>query len=252
MRLTGVVVDDRDVESAEQQRDGESTAAATSCRRRGGGGRGRIWRLHLFSPLRVRGVELRNRVGVSPMCQYSSDDGFANDWHLVHLGSRAVGGAGLVMTEAAAVTAEGRISPGDLGIWDDDARRAAAPRRGVRRGARRGAGDPARARGAQGLDRAAVGGRARRCRRERGGWQPVAPSAIPYDDGWLVPRALTRGRGRAGAGARSPRRRAARSPPASAGSSCTPRTATCCTSSSRRCPTRATTRGAGRSRAARG
>ncbi len=74
---------------------------------------------HLFEPLQIRGVRFRNRIGVSPMCQYSSEDGFASDWHLVHLGSRAVGGAAMVMTEAAAVTAEGRISPGDLGIWKD-------------------------------------------------------------------------------------------------------------------------------------
>ncbi len=73
----------------------------------------------LFSPLTLHGVTLRNRVAVSPMCQYSSEDGFADDWHLVHLGSRAVGGAGLVMTEAAAVSAEGRITPHDLGIWSD-------------------------------------------------------------------------------------------------------------------------------------
>src|SRR5437868_6389344 len=73
----------------------------------------------LLSPLSVRGVTLRNRIVVSPMCQYSSKDGFADDWHLVHLGSRAVGGAGLVFTEATSVSAEGRISPGDLGIWDD-------------------------------------------------------------------------------------------------------------------------------------
>ena len=65
----------------------------------------------LFSPCALRGVELRNRVGVSPMCQYSSDDGFASDWHLVHLGAFATGGAGLVMTEAAAVVPEGRLSP---------------------------------------------------------------------------------------------------------------------------------------------
>ena len=75
---------------------------------------------HLFSPLTLRGVTLRNRVAVSPMCQYSSEDGFANDWHLVHLGSRAVGGAGLVLTEAAAIEARGRISPQDLGIWKDE------------------------------------------------------------------------------------------------------------------------------------
>ena len=75
---------------------------------------------HLFSPLKIRSIELKNRIIVSPMCQYSSTDGFANDWHLVHLGSRAVGGAALVITEAAAVSPEGRISPADLGIWSDD------------------------------------------------------------------------------------------------------------------------------------
>ncbi len=73
----------------------------------------------LFSPLSLRGVTLRNRIGVSPMCQYSSTSGFADDWHLVHLGGFATGGAGLVCTEAAAVVPEGRISPQDLGIWDD-------------------------------------------------------------------------------------------------------------------------------------
>src|SRR3984893_9495671 len=73
----------------------------------------------LFRPLTLRGVTLRNRIMVSPMCQYSSENGFATDWHLVHLGSRAVGGAALVFTEAAAVTAGGRISPHDLGIYDD-------------------------------------------------------------------------------------------------------------------------------------
>ena len=71
----------------------------------------------LFTPLKLRGVTLANRIAVSPMCQYSSEDGFANDWHLVHLGSRAVGGAAMVMTEATAIVPEGRISPQDLGIW---------------------------------------------------------------------------------------------------------------------------------------
>lgn len=75
---------------------------------------------HLFSPFQIREVTFRNRVGVSPMCEYSSVDGFANDWHLVHLGSRAVGGAALVMTEASAVLPDGRISPQDLGIWKDE------------------------------------------------------------------------------------------------------------------------------------
>ncbi len=74
----------------------------------------------LFSPLTIKNVTLKNRIVVSPMCQYSSVDGFANDWHLVHYGSRAVGGAGLIFTEAAAVSPEGRISPDDLGIWKDE------------------------------------------------------------------------------------------------------------------------------------
>src|SRR5439155_9731693 len=73
---------------------------------------------HLFDPLRIRSLTLANRIIVSPMCEYSSVDGFSNDWHFVHLGSRAVGGATLVMTEATAVTAAGRISPQDLGIYD--------------------------------------------------------------------------------------------------------------------------------------
>jgi 2,4-dienoyl-CoA reductase-like NADH-dependent reductase (Old Yellow Enzyme family) len=73
----------------------------------------------LFEPITLRSMEFRNRVIVSPMCQYSSIDGYASDWHLVHLGGRAVGGAGLIITEAAAVSPEGRISATDLGIWDD-------------------------------------------------------------------------------------------------------------------------------------
>lgn len=76
-------------------------------------------RMSLFSPLTLRGCRLRNRIGVSPMCQYSAGDGLINDWHLVHLGSRAVGGAALVLTEATAVEARGRISPEDAGIWTD-------------------------------------------------------------------------------------------------------------------------------------
>ena len=75
---------------------------------------------HLFNPLAIRDITFANRVFVSPMCQYSSSDGYANDWHFVHLGSRAVGGAGLVLTEATAVLPEARISPDDLGIWMDE------------------------------------------------------------------------------------------------------------------------------------
>lgn len=74
----------------------------------------------LFSPLQLKNIRLKNRIVVSPMCQYSAKDGFANDWHLVHLGSRAIGGAALVIQEATAVSPEGRISPGDLGIWKDE------------------------------------------------------------------------------------------------------------------------------------
>jgi len=74
----------------------------------------------LFSPLKIKNIELINRIVVSPMCEYSAVDGFPNNWHLVHLGSRAVGGAGLIITEATAVSPEGRISVGDLGIWKDE------------------------------------------------------------------------------------------------------------------------------------
>src|SRR5476651_484056 len=74
---------------------------------------------HLFQPLTLRSVTLRNRIGVSPMCQYSAKDGLANDWHFVHLGSRAVGGAGIVIVEATAVAPEGRITPGCMGLWSD-------------------------------------------------------------------------------------------------------------------------------------
>src|SRR5476649_919447 len=75
---------------------------------------------HLFSPLKIKSIEFKNRIVVSPMCEYSSENGFANDWHLVHLGSRAVGGAALVITEATAVSPEGRITNADLGIYKDE------------------------------------------------------------------------------------------------------------------------------------
>src|ERR1039458_4966210 len=75
--------------------------------------------MNLFDSFQIRDISFRNRIAVSPMCEYSSEDGFANDWHLVHLGARAIGGAGAVITEAIAVVSEGRISPSDLGIWKD-------------------------------------------------------------------------------------------------------------------------------------
>jgi 2,4-dienoyl-CoA reductase-like NADH-dependent reductase (Old Yellow Enzyme family) len=146
----------------------------------------------LLSPLRVRGVTLRNRIAVSPMCEYSSRDGFANDWHLVHLGSRAVGGAGLVLTEASAVTADGRISPQDLGIYQDAHVEMLA--RIFAFAAQHGA--------AAGMQLAHAGRKASTAppfegghplSPSDGGWEPIwAPSPIAFRDGWQVPRAMTR------------------------------------------------------------
>ena len=145
----------------------------------------------LFSPLTMRSVTLRNRIVVSPMCEYSSVDGFANDWHVVHLGSRAVGGAGAVLTEAAAVTADGRISPVDLGIYRDEHVEPLA--RIFRFIEQRGA--------VPGMQLAHAGRKASTAEPwtgggpvppERGGWRPIwAPSAIAFRDGWQTPQALT-------------------------------------------------------------
>ena len=116
--------------------------------------------IDLLSPLAIRGVTLRNRIVMSPMCQYSAVDGMPNDWHFVHLGSRAAGGVALVFVEATAVTPDGRISPGDTGIWSDahvePYRRIAA----YREEPGGGAGDSAGARGAEGELRCAVARRA--------------------------------------------------------------------------------------------
>jgi 2,4-dienoyl-CoA reductase-like NADH-dependent reductase (Old Yellow Enzyme family) len=143
----------------------------------------------LFDPLVVRGLTFRNRIGVSPMCQYSSEDGFANDWHLVHLGSRAVGGAALVSTEATAVEARGRISPEDLGLWKDE--QIAGLERITRFLHAHGA--------AAGIQLAHAGRKASTARPWNGGkplpppagWTPiVAPSALAFDDGYQIPAAL--------------------------------------------------------------
>ncbi|QJR37385.1 NADH:flavin oxidoreductase/NADH oxidase [Gemmatimonas groenlandica] len=146
----------------------------------------------LFSPIILRSLTLRNRVGVSPMCQYSSDNGFASDWHLVHLGAFATGGAGLVITEATAVTPEGRISPQDLGIWDD----AHIPM--LRRIT-----DFCRAQGAVMGVQLAHAGRKASTRRpwerpggavpvSEGGWDNVmAPSAVPFSPDYPSPHALS-------------------------------------------------------------
>ena len=147
-------------------------------------------RLSLFSPLTIRGVALPNRIGVSPMCQYSAEDGFANDWHLVHLGSRAVGGAGLVMVEATAVTEEGRISPGDLGIWTDA---HAEPLKRIATFLKRNGAVPA-------IQLAHAGRKASTQRPWEGGqpltaatgaWTTVAPSAVPFAPNFHTPQELT-------------------------------------------------------------
>ncbi len=146
---------------------------------------------HLFTPLALRGVTLRNRIAVSPMCQYSSEDGFANDWHLVHLGSRAIGGAGLVTMEATAVEARGRISPSDHGIWKDEhieflSRITAFLKQ----------------HGAVAGIQLAHAGRKASSRRpwegggtipeSEGGWQTLAPSAVPFRPGDPDPAPLSK------------------------------------------------------------
>src|SRR5437763_7918094 len=97
----------------------QTPAALSSCGRAGADHDREVPEVDLLSPLTIRGVAFRNRIAMSPMCQYSANEGFAHDWHLVHLGSRASGGVALVVVEATAVTRDGRISPGDLGIWSD-------------------------------------------------------------------------------------------------------------------------------------
>jgi 2,4-dienoyl-CoA reductase-like NADH-dependent reductase (Old Yellow Enzyme family) len=146
---------------------------------------------NLFDPFSVKGITLRNRIGVSPMCQYSSVDGMANDWHLVHLGSRAVGGAALVIAEATAVSPEGRITPADAGIWSDQHMEPLAQiNRFIKQ---HGA--------VSGIQIAHAGRKASAARpwdggdhldEQSGGWTPVAPSAVAFGDGLdKIPHALT-------------------------------------------------------------
>ena len=142
----------------------------------------------LLSPLQLGSLTLRNRIAVSPMCEYSAVDGVPNDWHLVHLGSRAVGGAGLVMTEASAVSAEGRISLGDAGIWNDA--QAAAWQRiaGFIRDQGAAAGiQLAHAGRKASTDVPWRGGNALAA--DAGAWTPLAPSAIAFDH-YAMPKAL--------------------------------------------------------------
>lgn len=146
----------------------------------------------LYDPLRVAEVTLANRIAVSPMCQYSATDGFANDWHLVHLGSRAVGGAGLVITEATAVEARGRISPADLGLWSDD--HVPGLQRIVRFIESQGS--------VAGIQLAHAGRKAstqapwdggQPLQVSAGGWETVGPSPIAFDARHAAPRELTVG-----------------------------------------------------------
>ncbi len=146
--------------------------------------------MDLLTPLSIRGVTLRNRIVVSPMCQYSSVDGFADDWHLVHLGSRAVGGAALVFVEATAVTAQGRISPGDMGIWDD---RHIEPLARIAKFVERMGAVPGIQLAHAGRKASCVPpwqGGARLKTAAEGGWEIVAPSPIPFVDGDPPPHAL--------------------------------------------------------------
>lgn len=146
--------------------------------------------IDLLSPLTIRGVTFRNRIAMSPMCQYSATDGFANDWHLVHLGSRAVGGAGLVMVEATAVTPEGRISPGDLGLWSDaHAEPLARIARFIESQGAVPAIQLAHAGRKASCDAPWRGGRSLKTVDE-GGWDVVGPSPIPFQEGDPIPIAL--------------------------------------------------------------
>ncbi len=144
----------------------------------------------LFSPFRLRDIQFKNRIFVSPMAQYSAERGMPNDWHLVHLGSRAVGGAALVMVEATAVSPEGRITPWDCGLWSEDHARAfqriaafmkaqgAVPGIQLAHAGRKASTDtPWR-------DSVPLG-------EDRGGWQPVAPSPIPFSSSHPIPRELS-------------------------------------------------------------
>jgi 2,4-dienoyl-CoA reductase-like NADH-dependent reductase (Old Yellow Enzyme family) len=146
---------------------------------------------HLFEPLTLRSVTVANRIAVSPMCQYSSVDGYVTDWHLVHLGSRAVGGAGLVITEAMAVTPQGRITPHDLGIWSDDHIEPLA--RIVHFMSRQGSlvGIQLGHAGRKASTPAPWENRSVTLTEAEGGWPTVAPSAVAFDEGCIVPTALT-------------------------------------------------------------
>lgn len=144
---------------------------------------------HLFEPLQLRALTLPHRIGIPPMCQYSARDGIAGDWHFVHYGSRAVGGAALLIVEATGVAPEGRISPGDLGLWNDA---QVGPLARIARFAQEHGCMPA----IQLAHAGRKGGVGLGWQKQttlppaEGGWTPVAPSAIAFGDGYAVPTAL--------------------------------------------------------------
>jgi 2,4-dienoyl-CoA reductase-like NADH-dependent reductase (Old Yellow Enzyme family) len=144
----------------------------------------------LFSPLKIRSVELKNRIVVSPMCQYSSINGFPSDWHLVHLGSRAVGGAGLILTEATAVSLEGRISPDDAGIWNEEQVNAYKKITSFIKSQN----------SVSGIQLAHAGRKAStyspwkgsgEVKVENGGWITLAPSPIPFSENFPHPKEMS-------------------------------------------------------------
>lgn len=146
----------------------------------------------LFSPIKIKDITIKNRIAVSPMCQYSSEDGFSNNWHLVHLGTRASGGVGLIITEAAAVSPEGRITPDDLGIWKEE--HIAGLKEVVKFCREQGA--------VMGIQLAHAGRKASTTSPwkggeflspDAGGWQTVAPSAIPFFEENPAPTSLDKG-----------------------------------------------------------
>jgi 2,4-dienoyl-CoA reductase-like NADH-dependent reductase (Old Yellow Enzyme family) len=145
---------------------------------------------HLFTPFPLRGLSLANRIIVSPMCQYSSVDGFATDWHYVHLSSRAAGGAALVFTEASAVTADGRISPRDLGIYDDAHVPGLARIVRFLHGQKCAAGTQLAHAGRKGSTSPPWEGSAA-VDQAHGGWQPVGACDQPFSPTYPIPRALT-------------------------------------------------------------
>jgi len=145
---------------------------------------------HLFSPLKIKNIELKNRIAVSPMCEYSSEDGFANDWHLVHLGSRAVGGAGLIITEATAVSPEGRITAADLGIYKDEHIDKLKQITEFIHAHGAVAGIQLAHAGRKASHKSPWDGGKQILSDQPGGWQTVAPSAIPFTENEEAPLEL--------------------------------------------------------------